>query len=73
MSNHEADQPTNCPHCNVSLLGGKIPKNQKKHYSGSYWKREIGVEIPEEYDGIWYYYCPDCKGEFGGVRGMFKK
>lgn len=53
----------NCPHCNVSLLGGPIPEELRKHYSPPYfWRREIGHEYPEKYDGVWEWSCPDCNG-----------
>lgn len=67
------NEPTNCPHCKVSLLGELIPDDIRQYYSGIHWKREIGVEVPEKYDGIWYYYCPDCKGEWGGRRSLLMK
>ena len=58
--------PEHCPHCKVSLVGEEIPKEQRQ--SSTHWKREIGIEIPEKYDGIWYFQCPDCKGQWGGAR-----
>lgn len=65
------NDPTNCPHCGVSLLGELIPEDQLDGYpEGKHWKREIGVEDPEFYDGVYYYYCPDCKGEWGGYRSL---
>lgn len=64
------NHPENCPHCKVSLVGDEISKEHKKYYSGTHFKREIGMEFPELYDGILYYMCPDCKGEWGGVRGL---
>lgn len=67
---NEADAPHNCPHCGVSLLGEPIPEKDLQHYSGRYFKREIGVEDPDKYDGVYYYYCPDCKGEWGGYRAL---
>lgn len=68
MNYDDPDEPKNCPHCKVSLLGDPIPDEHLEYYAGSYFKREIRVEDPEKYDGIWYYFCPDCKGEFGGAR-----
>jgi DNA-directed RNA polymerase subunit RPC12/RpoP len=68
-----ADAPHNCPHCNTSLLDKEIPENVKNHYSGNYYKREIGIEIPEKYDGIYYYMCPDCNGTFGGYKDVIEK
>lgn len=63
------NQPTNCPHCNTSLLGEAIPEESRHYYGDStHFKREIGIEIRGLYDGVWYYKCPDCNGEFGGAR-----
>lgn len=61
----EEDKPHNCPHCKTSLLEKEIPDDIKHHYSGNYFKREIGVEDPMIYDGVLYWQCPDCKGEWG--------
>lgn len=58
----------NCPKCNVSLIGDPIPDDIKEHYSATHWRREIGVEIPELYDGVWYWKCPDCGHGWGGAR-----
>lgn len=63
----------NCPHCKVSLIGELIPDDIKEHYAGTYWRREIGIEISELYDGVWYYECPDCKGQWGGRREIKEK
>ena len=52
----------NCPHCNASLIGDPVPKEDAQFYSGTHWKREIGMEYPEKYDGVWEWMCPDCKG-----------
>lgn len=53
----------NCPHCKVSLLGDPIPEESREHYSPPYfWRREIGREDPEKYDGVWEWLCPDCEG-----------
>jgi len=52
----------NCPHCNVSLIGGRIPDDIKHFYSSSHWGREIGIEYPGIYDGVWEWKCPDCGG-----------
>ena len=52
----------NCPHCGVSLIGEEIPEDIRQHYSPPYvWRREIGMEYPEKYDGIWEWKCPDCE------------
>lgn len=65
----------NCPHCGVSLDGGPIPEkiNQPYEFEGeihypygkdAHWRREIGIEYPEKYDGIYEYECPDCGGRW---------
>lgn len=50
--------------------GEPIPKHQVKNYAGKYWKREIGVEDQDKYDGVYYYECPDCKGTWAGYRAL---
>lgn len=53
--------PDNCPKCGVSLIGDPIPEMYLIHYGGStHWRREIGLEYPELYDGVWEWQCPDC-------------
>lgn len=64
------DLPHNCPHCNSSLLDSPIPAENKSSYSGNYFKREVGWEFPDLYDGVYYWECPDCKGQWGGYRAM---
>lgn len=66
------NHPTNCPHCNISLLGDPIPQEyiDKGYYSGTHWKREIGIEDPSKYDGVYYYQCPDCNAQWGGYRSL---
>lgn len=70
----DPNAPTNCPHCNVSLLGDPIPEDIKQHYmeGTTHWKREIGVEVRGVYDGVYYFKCPDCEGEWGGYRELEK-
>ncbi len=64
------NEPLNCPHCGVSLLGEPIPQDMAAHYSVTHWKREIGVEDPIKYDGVYYWECPDCEGQWGGYRSL---
>lgn len=68
----DPNAPTNCPHCNTSLLGDPIPEDIKQYYSdgSTHWKREIGVEVRSIYDGVYFYRCPDCEGEWGGYRAL---
>jgi hypothetical protein len=56
-------EPINCPHCDINLLGDKIPDDIKKHYRGTHWKREIGI-YDINLDRTVKYQCPDCKGEW---------
>jgi len=50
----------NCPKCKVSFIGEPIPEDMLEHYSGTHWRREIGIEIRGKYDGISEWRCPDC-------------
>lgn len=51
-----------CPHCNVSLQGDPIPESHRQWYSGTHWRREIGIEVQGVYDGVLYYECRNCSG-----------
>lgn len=53
----------NCPKCNSSWIGDPIPEDIRHHYSGTHWKREIGIDggYMGIYDGIVAYKCPDCE------------
>ena len=61
MSNH----PENCPKCNSSWIGDPIPQKYLEYYSGTHWKREIGIDggYMGIYDGLVAIRCPDC-GEY---------
>lgn len=70
----------NCPKCNSSWIGEPIPKHMVKHYAGTHWKREIGIDggYMGIYDGIVAYLCPDCKeyvprNESGWAKEMLNK
>jgi hypothetical protein len=63
----------NCPHCKVSLIGDLIPDDIKQHYSGTHWRREIGIEYTDKYDGVWEYECPDCKGRWPSEVARLKE
>jgi hypothetical protein len=56
----------NCPKCNVSFIGEEIPDENKKYYSGTHWRRDIGIDggYVGIYDGIVALKCPDCSHEF---------
>lgn len=60
---YDPDEPKNCPHCGVSLLGDKIPDDIAEHYGGTHWKREIGI-YDEALDRTVAFECPDCKERF---------
>lgn len=62
----------NCPLCGVSLIGEPIPEDIRHHYEGGNWRREIGIEYPELYDGIWEWKCPDCGGTWPSVVAKLK-
>ena len=56
-----------CPKCKSDWRSGRIPPEYvAKGYYGEpteeprYFSRLIGVELPEKYDGISYWVCPDC-------------
>ena len=52
----------NCPHCGATLVGDPIPVEAREHYSPPYfYRREIGIEYPALYDGVWEWACPDCE------------
>lgn len=70
----------NCPKCNVSWIGKKIPKSMAKDYSVTHWRREIGIDggYIGIYDGVVAIKCPDCGEEFprnesNWALDMFKK
>lgn len=44
-----------CPHCKADL---------RNHESGPPFKREMGMEVKGFYDGVAYFKCPDCGGNF---------
>lgn len=57
------NNPDKCPHCSSDLRGEPIPEHLHKYYDAPYyWRREIGIEYPDKYDGIWEWRCPDCLG-----------
>ncbi len=59
-----SDEPKNCPHCEVSLMAEAIPDDVKENYSGTHWKREMGVTVRGHGDRTNYYVCPDCNGRW---------
>jgi hypothetical protein len=74
----------NCPHCGVILIGDPIPEELNKPYTyqgktykpygdSTHWRREIGIEYPEKYDGVWEWMCPDCKGVWPSAVGRLKR
>lgn len=64
----------NCPHCGTSLIGEKIPCDQREFFGNkTHFRREIGLEFPEVYDGVIAYKCPDCKKSWkaGNFKGSY--
>lgn len=62
MRNLEKAEPRDCPFCKTDLRGEPIPKHLRKMYGGStHYSRRIGIEIPEVYDGVSYWECPECR------------
>ena len=48
----------------------QVEESMKECYSPPYvWKREIGIEILGQYDGISRYLCPDCNTQFDRWTG----
>ena len=59
------DNSENCPHCGVSLQGAEIPADIREHYGDTtHFSRMIGMEVFGQYDGVLYYRCPDCGGNW---------
>ena len=70
----------NCPNCNISFIGDKIPDDINQPYTSFdgeicypygppedvYWRKEIGIDggYIGIYDGIVAFQCPECKHEF---------
>lgn len=52
----------------------QVEESMKECYAPPYrWGREIGIEIPEIYDGISYWKCPDCETTFNRFTGEEEK
>jgi hypothetical protein len=75
LADGNPNAPLNCPHCQVSLLGEPIPKDNRKHYAKgtTHYKREIGMECPLKYDGVWEWMCPDCEGKWPSEVAKLKE
>lgn len=58
----------NCPHCGADLRAERIPQEyiDKGYYSDAdpYYYRTIGINIRGVYDGVLFWKCPDCGGEW---------
>lgn len=60
MSEH-----SHCPHCGTSFQGNPIPEESRQYYgTTTHFRRDIGVEIMGQYDGVLYWKCPDCGWAF---------
>ena len=55
-----------CPHCGSNQIGEPIPEKYRDEYYGgkTHYKRTIGMEVFGVYDGMLYYRCPDCGGNW---------
>lgn len=55
-----------CPHCNVSFQGAKIPKKDQYLYGATHFSNtnKIGVEIRGVYDGVLFWHCNACGGNW---------
>jgi len=61
----ELPEKDNCPHCGVNLIGAEIPAEDRHCFGkATHFRRNIGIEYPEIYDGILHWRCPDCSGEW---------
>jgi predicted RNA-binding Zn-ribbon protein involved in translation (DUF1610 family) len=64
-----------CPACGISWQGQEIPGEHRHLYGedSTHFSRVIGVEysheVPEHYDGMSEYRCPDCGARFGRWSG----
>ena len=64
------DHYGSCPECGVSWDGGDIPEAIRAHYNPPYkWSRLVGIEVPEVYDGVLYWMCPDCESVWNRRSG----
>lgn len=55
--------PDNCPNCNTTLIGDPIPLEDVTNYSGTHWRREIGIyDMGQDRTVAWR--CPDCAHEW---------
>lgn len=46
-----------CPRCKADLNGAPRP-------DGGFYSRKIGVEVLGAWDGVLFWRCPDCEGEW---------
>jgi rubredoxin len=59
-----------CPVCTTDWQGKPILEKDKHLYKGAtHYSRLIGVEIPEKYDGVSYWECPDCHTRWDRFTG----
>lgn len=51
-----------CPSCQANLQGEPIPEKDRKYYRNdtTHFSRAIGCDVRGVYDGVLYWYCPDC-------------
>ena len=57
--------PSHCPHCHVDLIGDPIPDSIRGHFlDQTNFKRELVVNYPDHFFGVWVFKCPDCIGRW---------
>ena len=59
-------KPDNCPNCNITWVGDRIPYRIRKDYSPPYkWGvNHVGIELRENFDGVSYWKCTNCGATF---------
>jgi hypothetical protein len=61
-----------CPKCGANWKGKPIPKKDRHLYAkgSTHFSRLIGIEIPEKFDGVSYWQCPDCHTRWDRWTGI---
>jgi hypothetical protein len=59
-----------CPKCGANWKSKPIPKKDRHYAKGStHFSRLVGIEIPEKFDGVSYWQCPDCHARWDRWTG----
>lgn len=58
--------PDDCPRCGIDLREQPIPEEERQQYQGGthFARLEIGITIRGVYDGVLFWKCPNCGGEW---------